>query len=226
MEAHAGKEIELVIFDVDGTLSDSMGVIVAAWGRAIREAGLGEPDPAQVRHRIGRSIEEGFRELFPGAAPSEYDRFASCYRDVYRAMVEGNEPPLYERVRETLETLRNAGRMLAIATGKSRAGLARTLRAHRLDEYFIATRTADQARSKPDPDMLIQLLEATGVPSARAVMVGDTTFDLQMARAAGVKAAGVTYGAHSRDGLLPCAPDALLDRVDQILPWLGLQQGV
>ena len=210
----------LIIFDVDGTLSDSMGTIVHAWREAIRKSSLPEATDAALRHGIGRSIPECFSELYPHASSEQYDMFAAHYRTIYRGLVVGQEPPLYDGVRETLQALQKGGHTLAIATGKSRAGLDRMLDAHGLRQAFQSTMSGDQARSKPHPEMIERILLETGMAPQEAIMVGDTTYDLLMARAAGVRSVAVTYGGHDRDTLLACAPDHMIDDIQELVPWV------
>jgi phosphoglycolate phosphatase len=210
-----------LIFDVDGTLSDSMATIIDAWREALQRSELAIPTDDQLRFGIGRSILEGFESLFPRASDRDYDTFARHYRDVYRGMVVGNEPPLYPGVSETLQTLFDQGHRLAIATGKSRVGLDRMLEAHKMGHLFQSTITADQARSKPHPEMIELLLQDSGAAKGDTVMIGDTTFDLLMARAAGVYSVGVTYGGHARSELARCEPTHLVERICDLVPWVA-----
>ena len=210
---------KLVIFDVDGTISDSMAVIVDSWMKAARAANLSPPSRAAVRDQIGKSVQEGFEALFPDAEEGALQKFFPFYRDIYRGAVVGNEPPLYDGTREVLEQLEDARILMAVATGKSRVGLDRMLKDHDLARFFAHTVTADNARSKPHPDMIQQILKQLGLTPPEALMVGDTSFDLDMARNAGVPSIGVTHGGHDPDTLRACQPIALIDHLTELLPY-------
>ena len=128
--------------------------------------------------------------------------------------------PLYEGVREFLDAVRREGRWMAMATGKSRPGALRVVAEHGLAPYFPIIKTGDVCRPKPDPDMLLQILDELGLPPDRAIMVGDTTFDVDMANAAGVRAVGVTCGAHGREELALAGAHLVLDRLPDLAPHL------
>jgi phosphoglycolate phosphatase len=196
----------LVIFDVDGTLIDSQDFILAAMRRAFALAGRPAPSDAATLGIVGLSLPQAMEVLAPGAPGAGRDRLVQLYKDSFRALREagGGEAlsPFYPGAREALERLDGAGYMLSIATGKARRGLDHMLDAHGLRRLFTGTQTADDAPSKPHPGMVLNCLAATGVERQHAVVVGDTEYDMAMARAAGARAVGVDWGYHSTERLL------------------------
>lgn len=198
----------LLIFDWDGTLSNSLARIVTCLQMAARERGLDAPDEAAGREVIGLGLGEALAALFPEL---DSDELAALRESYSRHYVElDREPaPFYPGVLDTLAALRDDGFVLAVATGKSRRGFDRVIKGHGLDGFFHATRCADETASKPDPLMLHQLLTELAFDAEAALMVGDTEFDMAMAVSAGVSRVGVSYGAHHPSrlhayGLLTC----------------------
>lgn len=210
---------ELIIFDWDGTLMDSAAKIVRCFQCAARDAGVAAPGDSEVRNIIGLSLKEALEVLLPGVEETVHARVVECYRHHFLHL-DTTETPLFPGVAEGLDKLSAAGFRFAIATGKARRGLDRVLRETGISHYFCATRCADEARSKPHPQMLHDLLDFTGVHRARALMVGDTTYDLEMARAAAVGSVAVTYGAHERERLLPHGPLGCFDSFTNVCQWL------
>jgi phosphoglycolate phosphatase len=212
------KRFDLVVFDWDGTLIDSAGAIVACIQAACRDLGLPVPDDGRASHVIGLGLADALAHAIPGLAPSEYPRVAERYR--HHFLLRGANLPLFPGTREMLVGLRANGHALAIATGKSHAGLARALDQAGLQGLFDATRCADQCAPKPAPDMLIELLAELAVDPGRALMVGDTSHDVQMAVNAGVAALAVSYGAHDGAGLAALGPLALVHSTAELARWL------
>ncbi len=213
------KLFELLVFDWDGTLMDSTGNIVACAQRAAGDIGL-EPPPAQaIRETIGLSLSDSMQRLYPEGPPEDTPRLVERYRHHwihdFRAKLV-----LYPNVRETLETLRDAGYLLAVATGKSRTGLDFDLQACQLGPFFQASRTADETSSKPSPQMLFEIFEELGARPKESLMIGDTTFDLDMAANAGCASLGLLSGSHQEVDLRSSAPLDLLERVSQLPDWL------
>ena len=213
------KRFELLVFDWDGTLIDSAGAIVACIQAACRDLGLPVPASEQASHVIGLGLSDALSYAIPGLAPSEYPRVAERYRQHFLAC--DASLPLFPGTREMLDELRARGHALAIATGKSRAGLGRALETTGLRSVFDATRCADQCASKPAPDMLLELMAELGAAREHTLMVGDTSHDLQMAANAGVAAVGVSYGAHDGARLADFAPLALLESTSALARWLA-----
>ena len=211
----------LIIFDWDGTLIDSAGTIVECIQQASAELGLEVPDRGRASHVIGLGLHDSLRLAVPGLPAERYAEFVELYRKHFLAREEAMR--LFPGIEGLLKNLSQT-RLLAIATGKSRRGLERALRASGLGSYFSASRCADETTPKPDPAMLQEIMEELSTPVERALMIGDTSHDLEMARAAGVDALAVTYGAHAEEGLRSCQPRACVASVPELDRWL-MQHG-
>jgi phosphoglycolate phosphatase len=214
------NSLRLLVFDWDGTLMDSIGPIVACTQAAIRELDLGDVPEATIRGTVGLGLRETIEVLSPGCDDQLFGRILEGYRKHWYATYR-DMPLLFSGVGEMLRSLAEEGYLLAIATGKSRRGLDYVLDQTGLRELFQATRTADEAFSKPHPQMLFDILDELGVAPREAVMIGDTTFDLEMARSARTHGIGVCSGGHCREELLRLEPLACLDQVVELAPWLA-----
>ncbi len=212
---------QLVIFDWDGTVMDSTGRIIACMHQAGADLCLPVLEDDAVREIIGLGLPEALRTLYPGIGDRDLERMRERYA-VHFVAAEASPSRLYPGARETLATLRAAGLRLAVATGKSRKGLDRVWAGSGLGDSFDASRCADETHSKPHPAMVTELLTELGVAPERALVVGDTSFDLQMARDAGVDRVAVSYGAHPVDRLMNFHPLAVIDALPQLLPLLGV----
>lgn len=199
---------ELIIFDWDGTLMDSLAHIVASVMAAARVLGVPEPTETAARDIIGLGLPEALRILFPQITEADRVKLKQHYAQHFIAGHEQRSRP-YAGAEQVLQSLRAQGGRLAVATGKSRLGLDRVLDHTGWHDYFEATRCADETASKPDPQMLLELLHELNVPVASAVMVGDTTYDMAMAEAIGMPRVGVTYGVHDEQRLQQHKPMAL-----------------
>lgn len=208
---------QLVIFDWDGTVIDSTGLIVHTIQAACRDVGLTPPDDARARHVIGLALDRALAYAVPEATPRQQQQLIERYR--YHYVARDQQIPLYPGARETLEELQEHGYLLAVATGKSRVGLDRSLQETGLAGFFDATRTADETFSKPHPEMLNQILEELMIGPEQALMVGDTTHDLQLAENAGVDAVAMTHGAHDVQALMTMSPLALMDDFPALRTW-------
>ena len=208
----------LLVFDWDGTLIDSAGTIVACIQAACRDLGLPVPDTARASHVIGLGLHDALAYAVPGLPVSEYGRMVERYRHHFL----GRDPliPLFPGTQAMLAALSGRGHQMAIATGKSTAGLARALDTTGLGKYFAASRCADQCASKPAPDMLRDLMEELDAPAEATLMIGDTIHDLQMAANAGVAAVAVSHGAHPRQSLAELNPLACVDSTGELSQWL------
>jgi phosphoglycolate phosphatase len=216
------RDYELLIFDWDGTLSDSIGRIVEAMRAAADLAGRPVRDDLAIKGIIGLGLPEAIRTLYPDITANDLIDFRQHYADSYMAMdVEPSR--LFDGVRESLEAFRAEGYRMAVATGKARRGLDRVLKAHGWMEYFDATRAADETASKPDPLMLNEILQHCGVAPEKALMVGDASFDLLMARNAGMDSVAVGYGAQALDSLLQFEPALAINHFSELRAWLGTQ---
>ncbi len=209
---------ELVVFDWDGTLLDSAGAIVRAIQSSCRDLGLPVPEDKRARHVIGLGLVDAMRHAVPDLAVENYQAMVDRYRFHY--LSGDHELTLFDGVPEMLERLKRDGHILAVATGKSRAGLERALDHSGLRPLFQASRCADECHSKPHPQMLEELMEEFGMAHAATVMIGDTSHDLLMASNAGVDSLAVTYGAHPHDHLLELNPVACLHNVGELDRWL------
>ena len=210
---------DLIVFDWDGTLMDSTAVIAASLQAACRDVGVPEPSREDALFVIGLNLADTFRHVAPGLDPEGQNALADRYRHHFLAREE--HMPLYGGVREMITTLHGNGRRLAVATGKARRGLDRVLDRTGLKPFFEATRCADEGFAKPHPGMLLMLLEVTGVEPKRALMVGDTTHDLELAANAGVDALAVSYGAHHHELLATRPALARCDSVDELHRWIA-----
>jgi phosphoglycolate phosphatase len=189
----------LVIFDCDGTLVDSRQLITAALGGAFAALGAPAPPHDRMLSIFGLSLVEAMAALMPGMGASEHRRLAEAYRRSFQALLAagGHAEPLFEGAREAILSLAARGDiLLGIATGKSRRGVLRLLENHGLAQHFTTIQTADDAPSKPHPAMVEQAMAETQVRPEATAVVGDTVFDIQMARAAGAGAIGVAWGYH------------------------------
>ncbi|HYD98420.1 MAG TPA: HAD-IA family hydrolase [Alphaproteobacteria bacterium] len=204
--------LRLALFDCDGTLVDSQHSIVACMGSAFAAEGLAPPDPAAVRRIVGLPLVGAIAALHPAGEPALHERIADHYRDAFtdnRSKPEYHEP-LYPGCREALAALAEAGVLLGIATGKGSRGLRAILELHGLTPLFATLQTSDLAPGKPAPDMVLRALAATGVEREHAVVIGDTVFDVQMARNAKVPALGVAWGYHEPAELAEAGAVAVL----------------
>ena len=209
--------MRLVVFDVDGTLVDSQAAILQAMAEAFAAADLPPPDRAAALAVVGLSLPVALGRLAPQASPAALSAMAGAYRAAY--LRDRSVPPLYPGACDVLETLAaQDATLLGIATGKSRRGLAALLQGHGLTDRFVTRQTGDDHPSKPHPAMLQAALDEAGVQPRDAVMIGDTGFDMAMARAARVPAIGVTWGYHPAARLAGAA--AIVDSFAQLLPAL------
>jgi phosphoglycolate phosphatase len=216
------NDYKLLIFDWDGTLADSIGRIVEAMHVASQRSGFDLCEDLAVKGIIGLGLPEAIRTLYPQISDAELVAFRQHYADHYIAL-EAEPSPLFDGVVESLAAFRDQGYHLAVATGKARRGLDRVLKSHGWEDYFDITRAADETASKPHPLMLEQILAHCAVRPEQALMVGDSSFDLQMARNAGVPSVAVSYGAQSIDALRAFEPQLAIDHFSQLRTWLGRQ---
>ena len=210
---------KLIVFDWDGTLMDSQARIVACMRAAIEEVGLPAHDEENLKNIIGLGLYEALNMLYPEGSDEDYQRLTERYRHHF---LDANDTPspLFAGARELVTALHDAGHFLAVATGKGRKGLDKVLDETQLGEYFHYTRCADETFSKPHPQMLLDIMEFTGMEPEQTLMIGDTEYDLQMANNAGVKSLAVSYGVHEKPRLLACNPVACVDSVAEIKHWV------
>jgi len=213
------KKFQLLVFDWDGTLVDSEACIIDAMQLASAEAELPKRNDAQVRDVIGLSLEGAIEALFPEAKKSVRNSVADRYREHYFS-TSTSAVPVFEGVVEILEKLNQENYFLAVATGKSRRGLDRSLSETGLDKYFHTTRCADEVISKPDPQMLIEIIDFFGLEAVDALMIGDSEYDLQMATNAGMGSVAVSYGVHNTERLKQCEPIAIIHNITELSDYL------
>ncbi len=210
---------ELIIFDWDGTLIDSESTIVGCMQGAIAELDLPPRDATSIANIIGLGLREAIMELYPGLEAGQVD----ALREGYSRLFTGNNlttAAVFPNVNGTLAALHGHGRRLAVATGKSRRGLDRAFSQVEWSQYFHASRCADETKSKPHPQMLHELLDQLQVSAERALMVGDTEYDMDMARQAGVDRVAVDYGVHHVDRLTPYEPRLVIGDMKELADWV------
>ncbi|ATQ75598.1 HAD family hydrolase [Massilia violaceinigra] len=215
----ARKQFDLIVFDWDGTLMDSTSTIVKCIQAAAKDLGLPIPRDDAASHVIGLGLHEAMQAVMPNIDPAFYPRMVERYR--FHFLSKDHELVLFDGVREMLAELSQEAYFLAVATGKSRVGLNRSLNAVGLLSLFDATRCADETFSKPHPAMLQELTRELGQDLKRTVMIGDTTHDLLMANNAGAAAIAVQYGAHPHEQLSACNPIYSAETVAQLRTWLS-----
>jgi phosphoglycolate phosphatase len=215
------RQFELLVFDWDGTLMDSAAAISESLQAACRDLGLPVPSRERARHVIGLGLTDALAYVLPELPAADYPRVLDQFRAHFLRRDSGTT--LFPGAADLIRELRDSGFMLAVATGKSRRGLDRALKETGLQGCFDTTRCADEGFSKPHPEMLEAVMNTLATPPGSTVMIGDTTHDLEMAKAAGVAAVAVTYGAHERAVLTACRPLAMVDELQDLRGWL-LQQ--
>ena len=213
------KTYELIVFDWDGTLIDSEARIVTCMQRAAQDTGVPEPTPEAARDIIGLGMKEAVGRLFPALDRGELEKLIDAYR-VHWLGDQVAEAQMFSGARDLLEMLREAGLLLAVATGKSRRGLNKALDESGLAPFFHATRCADETFSKPHPRMLEEILTDLDASPAEALVIGDTEYDMQMAGSARVDAVGVTHGVHSAERLLAQGALRCFDDLQELSGWL------
>ena len=206
----------IVIFDWDGTLCDSIEQIVSAMQDASAELSLPPPAAADIRNIVGLGLPQAVSQLFPEVDEATRTALTQAYSRHYSSP-ERPPTPLFAGAMETLLELRERGFELAVATGKSRRGLDRVMASLGLDGFFEATRCADETRSKPHPQMVLEIMATRGKTPEDALVVGDTEYDLAMATRARVRGVGVSFGVHSPERLARHQPLAIIDELPGLL---------
>lgn len=213
----------LVVFDCDGTLVDGQAAICDTMDEAFAAAKLGPPDRNEVRRMVGLSLPQALGILAPDASDDQRAVALEAYKAGYRSRRETGilEEPLYEGMAALIERLDAAGWLLGVATGKSDRGLHACLETHGIRHRFVTLQTADRHPSKPHPAMLEQALAEAGVEASHAVMIGDTSFDMDMARAANVRAIGVAWGYHEPRELIAAGAVGVAETMEQLEELIG-----
>jgi len=212
------KQFDLLVFDWDGTLMDSAAAITSSLQTACADLELSVPSDERARYVIGLGLSDALKYLLPDLPAVGYPALLERYRHHFQR--QDRDTTLFDGAPQMLQALRAAGFVLAVATGKSRRGLDRAIEATGLQKVFHATRCADEGFSKPHPGMLLWLLDELNVERERALMIGDTSHDMEMAVAAEVERLAVAYGAHPRENLLKHSPVACLNTFGELSQWL------
>ena len=212
------RQFDLIVFDWDGTLFDSTALITRCIQSACADVGVAVPSDKDASYVIGMGLAEALAHAAPSLARERYPELGNRYRHHYFA--KQHEIVLFEGTVAMLRALKERRHWLGVATGKSRRGLDEALKTVELKELFDATRTADETASKPDPRMLVELMDEFGVDPSRTLMIGDTTHDLQLAANAGTARIGVGYGAHDSAEFAPFEPLHVAHSVPDLHDWL------
>jgi len=209
------QDYKLVIFDWDGTLMDSVDRIVSSMQSAAKTVGLTIPSNEAAKQIIGLSIPEALKALFEGITDEQIEIMRLQYKYQY---LEGDTTPtpLFDNATNLLIQLKQNNKLLAVATGKGRDGLNRVLEVSETSDFFNTTRCAGEMPSKPDPTMLLSILDELNLAPHEAIMIGDTSHDLKMAQNAGVDSIGVTFGVHDRDVLNRYKPKVVVDSLAEL----------
>ena len=210
---------KLLVFDWDGTLADSLGQIIASMEQTIDLMALERRNPDRIRNIIGLGLTQAASNLYPDLSDNQIERLVSTYRECYFSL--STEPiKLFPGVEVLIKELYEQDYLLAVATGKSRRGLERALDDSGIKRFFHTSRCADETFSKPNPQMLQEVMEVFGIDAADTLMIGDSEYDLQMANNANVSSVAVNYGAQPPEHLLKFEPLLCLDNLSDLLPWL------
>jgi len=210
---------KLIVFDWDGTLMDSVAHIVSSLQTAISDLNLETKTDNELKNIIGLGLKEAFYALYPEATEKELLELTAQYREHFFNEQHTNSQ-LFSGARELVEELNDKDYFLAVATGKGRNGLDKVLKETNMQRYFPITRCADESHSKPNPQMLLDIIDYYGVEASETIMVGDTEYDLQMANNAAACSVGVSYGVHEKQRLLECKPLTCLDNLNDLHQWL------
>lgn len=212
-------ELRLAVFDCDGTLVDSQHSIVQAMSDALDAHGLEIPPPQHVTRMVGLPLEVAISRLVPGADMALCAELSETYKSSFFKMRQDGmvDEPLFPGVIDVLERLQSDGWLLGIATGKAKRGLVATLDKHNILDQFVTCQTADTAHGKPHPDMMLRAMAETGVDAQNAIMIGDTTYDVEMAISAKTNAIGVDWGYHEKNELLDAGAIGVADIADDLV---------
>lgn len=215
--------VRLALFDCDGTLVDGQAGVCNAMEAAFADVGLPAPDRHLVRRIVGLSLPQAIRSLAPDASDEQRSQIDEAYRIRFRAAREGGSlvEPLYDGIADLIANLTDAGWTLGVATGKSQRGLEHCLATHGLTRHFATLQTADHHPSKPHPAMVFAALAESGAQPEHCVMIGDTAFDMAMAKAAGVGALGVDWGYHTAAELIEAGAAAVAATPAHLLELIG-----
>lgn len=213
------SKLKLIIFDCDGTMVDGQHMIISSMKEASKKCNVPYPGDESVRRIVGLSLLEAISRVYPTLSNNDHDLIRNEFVNHFQYLrsLDQQHEPLYEGVKETINLLNDMGILLGVATGKSSRGLANTLKNHGLEKHFVTLNTADDGPGKPHPSMINVALSDTGVLKQNAYMIGDTTYDMQMAALAGVHSIGVTWGYHSRQELVTSGANHIIDHISEVI---------
>jgi phosphoglycolate phosphatase len=213
------RQFDLLVFDWDGTLVDSTGHIASSIQAACADLDLPVPSREAAQHVIGLGLHDALAYVLPELDEKRYRDVANRYR--HHFIADNVKLETFPMVDDGLASLEKEGFLLAVATGKSRVGLDRSLKDVSFGSYFVATRCGDEGFPKPNPDMLMYLMDSTGVSADRTLMIGDTSHDMMLAANAGTSSLAVAYGAHSAESLVEHGPLACVNSFAEVMRWLA-----
>jgi len=207
------NNIKLAVFDCDGTIVDSQHSIIHSMHAAFSKFNLEKPPQGAIRRVVGLPLAQTFSILAPNEGPDRHDELRQAYSDCWQELhaTTGLTEPLYPGLIDALDMLEAEGWLLGVATGKSHRGLVMTLEKHGLSNRFVTLQTSDRARGKPHPEMLFKAMNETGASASDTVMIGDTTYDIEMSVNAKVRAIGVAWGYHDVEELLASGAEVVLN---------------
>ncbi len=213
------SELKLVIFDCDGTLVDGQHLIISSMKRASKNCKIPYAGDEAVRRIVGLSLPEAISKTYPKLSAGDHELLRTEFINHFQYLrtLDDKHEPLYDGIREAIIALEKTGILLGVATGKSTRGLKNTLKIHGLEDYFVTLNTADDGPGKPDPSMINVALADTGVLQQNTFMVGDTTYDMQMAALAGVRSVGVTWGYHEKHELISCGANHIIGHISELV---------
>ena len=213
------KNNKLLLFDYDGTLVDSSEMIIDGTREAFKRCGLQPPEPSKIKSEIGKNLEKAISSYLPPNQITMLDKIAHKYREWYTETdIEGKKfEPLFEKIKQTLQTFVRNGWILGVATNKSSRGLDRGLEYHKIQEFFSITMTADKFPPKPNNAMAIYALEKLKVEKTNAYMIGDTVHDIEMGKNAGIGTIGVNWGYNTEKQLVKSNADYIVNNLDELI---------
>jgi len=227
MQTMNDNPLRLAVFDCDGTLVDSQHSIVSAMHAACAHHGFDIPTDEAVRRVVGLPLEVAIRRLVPGVDVVFSQEVSETYKAAFFDLRQagGVQEPLFPGIADVMDRLDAAQWLMGIATGKSHRGLVSTLEHHNMYERFVTHQTADRAQGKPHPDMMHRAMNETGAEVEHTVMIGDTTFDIEMANNAGVCAIGVAWGYHDIQELMDAGAATVVQTADELAAFLFERMG-
>jgi phosphoglycolate phosphatase len=213
------SDLKLVIFDCDGTLVDGQHMIISAMKQASKNCKIPYAGDEAVRRIVGLSLLEAISRTYPRLSTYDHELLQSEFIDHFRYLrtLDDQHEPLYDGIEEAIITLGKMGVLLGVATGKSTRGLKNTLRVHNIEDHFVTLNTADDGPGKPNPSMIKVALSDTGADKRNTYMIGDTTYDMQMAALAGVHSVGVTWGYHEKHELISSGANHIISHISELI---------